>query len=331
MTALALCLAAFFGLFPMIVYALGVRWFDRYEREPWLLLAGTFLWGVVVAAGGAFVINTVLGIGIFLVTGSEAAADLSTGVLIAPVVEETLKGMAVLAVFLLFRSEFDSLLDGILYASMVGFGFAATENVYYIFEYGYVQSGMTGLLTLVFIRVFLVAFQHGFYTAFTGIGLAAARLSRNPLVRFGAPLLGYGTAMFTHASHNLLASLGSGLTCILGSIFDWIGVFGMLAFIFYLVWREGRIVAQYLRDEVAGGLLSEQDYRVACSLGGQLAARWGAWSGGPANWRRTGDFLDLCGELAFKKYQLDRLGEERDNSARIAQLRARLASLQGSG
>jgi hypothetical protein len=39
----------------------------------------------------------------------------------------------VLAVFLFFRNEFDSLLDGIVYGGITALGFAATENVLYLF------------------------------------------------------------------------------------------------------------------------------------------------------------------------------------------------------
>jgi len=321
----ALCLSAFFGLVPMVVYSLGVRSFDRYEKEPWLLLIGTFAWGAILAAGGAFVINTVMGIGFFLLTGDEGAANLVTGVFIAPLVEETVKGLAVLAVFLRFRREFDSLLDGILYASMAGFGFAATENLFYIFSFGYLEGGFGGLLFLTAVRVILVAFQHALYTSFTGIGLAASRLSRNTPVKLGAPVLGFGAAIFTHSAHNLLASMGSGLTCLAGTVFDWIGVFGMVAFVIFLISREHRIMAQYLLDEIAAGLMTEEEYRTACSLGGQFAARWGAL--GQGRWLRTRRYFDLCGELAFKKYQLDRFGEERGNTAQVERLRGELTNL----
>ena len=93
------------GLLPMLFFAWIVYWFDRYEKEPKILLGVVFIWGAVIAAGSAFVINTMLGMGVYLFTGSEAATDLTTGALIAPVVEESLKGLAVLLVFLIFRSE----------------------------------------------------------------------------------------------------------------------------------------------------------------------------------------------------------------------------------
>lgn len=328
MDLLALGLSAFFGLVPMLVYSLGIRAFDRFEKEPWPLLAATFLWGAVVAAAGAFLLNTVLGLGFFLVTADEQTSELLSGVLAAPLVEETWKGLAVLAVFLFSRREFDSVLDGILYASMAGFGFAATENLYYIFSLGYLESGFGGLFLLVFIRVVLVAFQHAFYTAFTGIGLAVSRLGRAPAARVGAPFLGFSAAVLTHSVHNFLAGGGEALTLVAVSAFDWLGVLGMLVFVIYLVGRERRIMARYLLEEVEAGLLSGEEYQIACSPLRQWSARWSAL--GRGRWTHTSRWLDLCGELAFKKYQLHRLGEEAGNSAEVERLRGQLRKVKAA-
>jgi RsiW-degrading membrane proteinase PrsW (M82 family) len=125
-------LSLFFGFVPMLVYAFLIYRMDRYEKEPKRLLRNVFLWGAIIAAGGAFFINTVMGISIYAVTGSETATDFTTSTVIAPLVEESLKGLAVLLVFLLMRNEFDSILDGIIYAAITALGFAATENAYYL-------------------------------------------------------------------------------------------------------------------------------------------------------------------------------------------------------
>ena len=45
--------------------------------------------------------------------------------------------VAVMFVFLLFRHEFDDVLDGILYGALVGLGFATVENVIYYFDAGF--------------------------------------------------------------------------------------------------------------------------------------------------------------------------------------------------
>jgi hypothetical protein len=116
---MALIVSLFFGFVPMFFFAAFVYWLDRYEKEPIILLGATFFWGVVIAAGGAFIINTAFGMGIYVFTGSEGAADVGTTSIVAPIVEEFLKGFAVLIVFFLFRKEFDSVLDGIIYAAIL--------------------------------------------------------------------------------------------------------------------------------------------------------------------------------------------------------------------
>src|SRR5512137_996937 len=157
---MGLIVSGFIGYAAALLFASVLYWLDRYEKEPLVLLGGVFLWGAVVAAGSAFLINTVLGLGIYVFTGSDLATDLATGSLVAPLVEEILKGLAVLVIFLAFRSEFDSVLDGIIYAGVAALGFAATENVYYIYTYGFQQGGWSGLFSLAFIRIILVGWQH---------------------------------------------------------------------------------------------------------------------------------------------------------------------------
>ena len=153
---MALAGAFFFGFVPMFLFAGFVYWLDRYEKEPKLLLGATFIWGVVIAGGGAYILNTVFGLGIYLFTGSESAAEIGTASIVAPIIEEGLKGLAVLVVFIFFYKEFDSILDGIVYGSIAAMGFAAIENVLYIYRNGFQESGWEGFWVLVFIRVFLV-------------------------------------------------------------------------------------------------------------------------------------------------------------------------------
>ena len=247
----------FFGVFPTLIFAAIVYWMDRYEKEPKILLGGVYVWGALVAAGGAFLINTMLGLGVYLFTGSEVATDLTTGSLIAPVVEESLKGLAVLIVFIFFYREFDSVMDGIVYAAVTALGFAATENAYYIYTHGFLKEGWSGLIVLVFIRVILVGWQHPFYTAFTGIGLAVSRLNRSPVIRLGAPVAGWFLAVSAHALHNTLASLLSGLTGLAtGALVDWTGWLFMFLFILWANRRERLWMVEYLQEEVNLGTIT---------------------------------------------------------------------------
>jgi protease PrsW len=313
-----------FGFLPMFLYAAFVYWLDRYEKEPKVLLGGVFIWGAVLASAGAFLINTVLGVGIMAVTGSETAADLTTSAFIAPIIEESLKGFAVVMVFLFARQEFDSILDGIVYAAVAALGFAATENAYYIYTYGFAEHGWAGLVGMVFVRVILVGWQHPFYTAFTGIGLAIARLNRSWGVKIIAPLIGLVLAMFTHAFHNLLASLLSGAGILVGFAIDWTGWLAMFIFIIFLIYREKRWMQEYLQDEVNLGTLSRLQYQTAVSTFKRFVAHMGALSNGRL--RQTSRFYQACAELAHKKRELHTLGDENGNNQIILALRSELSS-----
>ncbi len=325
-TGSAILFSLFFGFFPMFLFAAFVYWIDRYEKEPLLLLGAVFLWGAVVAAGSAFIINTLLGLGVYLATGSQAATELTTGSLIAPVVEESLKGLAVLVVFLIFYKEFDSILDGIIYAAITALGFAATENVYYIYTYGAAQSGLGGAIFMVFVRVILVGWQHPFFTSFTGIGLAITRLTRNWFIKIIAPIAGWCLAVFAHSFHNTVATFLSGFGGMaLGALIDWSGWLLMFLFIIWALYREQQWIVHQLREEVSYGVISPAQYRVACSAWAQSWTRWMAlFSGGYSN---TNQFYKTATELAFKKQHLTTMGDEGGNMAAIQRLRAELARL----
>jgi len=310
-----------------LLFAYILYWLDRYEKEPLLLLGGVFLWGAVVAAGSAFIINTFLGVGIYVFTNSSAASDLATGSLVAPFVEESLKGLAVLAVFLVFRNEFDSVLDGIIYAGVTALGFAATENTYYIYTYGFQANGWSGLLSLTFVRIILVGWQHPFFTSFFGIGLAISRLNKNWFVKVIAPLVGLSIGMFTHAFHNTMSVLlPDGLLGLaIGAGIDWSGWLFMFGIIVWATWREQKHLKKYLASEVQAKTIPQVLYRTACSAWRQMVARTTAIFTG--KYSKTARFYRVCGEYALKRNLLDRVGDEGGTLATVQKLRSEMAQL----
>ena len=323
---MGLLLALFFGFVPAFIYAGFVYWLDRFEKEPIKLLAGVFLWGALVAAGGAFIVNSLLELGVFYFTSSQSAADLTTGSLIAPVIEESLKGAAVLIIFWTAHNEFDSVLDGIVYASITALGFAATENMFYIYTYGYVENGLGGIFVLAFIRNILVGWQHPFYTAFIGIGLAKARLSRRWLSKLAYVVFGWAAAIGLHSLHNTLSYFldGSGGLLITTAV-DWTGWLAMLIFIIYMINREKQLLVRYLGEEVQFGTLFPQQFITAISPSKQLHARLSALV--KRSYRNTSRFYQLCGEISHKKHQYLSLGDEDGNLAAIERLRTELHQL----
>jgi RsiW-degrading membrane proteinase PrsW (M82 family) len=316
-------LSFLFGFLPMFLFAYVVYWVDRYEKEPLALLGGVFLWGAVIAAGAAFIANSLLGVGIYMFTRSEAFTELTTASVFAPIIEESLKGMACLFVFLFFTREFDSILDGIVYASITAIGFAATENIYYIYTYGFQQNGLQGILYMFFVRVILVGWQHPFYTAFIGIGLAVARLNRNLSIKIIAPIIGLTVAIFSHSLHNLISTSFRGLQSLAYSlVFDWSGWIAMIIFIVWALSREQKWILTQLPDEVANGVITPDQFKTASSATSQTLARMKALFAG--KYHLIDRFYSLTAKLAYKKYQAFALGEVNQNQAEIDRLREEL-------
>jgi RsiW-degrading membrane proteinase PrsW (M82 family) len=310
----------------MFVFAYIVYWTDRYEKEPKTILGGVFLWGAIVAAGAAFIINTSLGLGLFLFTGSQSFSELSTSSLIAPVIEEIFKGVAVLFVFLYFRREFDSILDGIIYAAITAIGFAATENAYYIYTYGFKGGGVSGILGIFILRVVLVGWQHPFYTAFIGIGLAISRLNRNNLLKIIVPMIGLGIAIVVHSIHNTITLTfhgWEGLTA--GLIFDWSGWILMVIFVIWALYREQQWIIRQLKEEVSPGIISPAQYRTACSAWLQTYSRINALFS--RKYHLINRFYSLTAELAYKKQQSSLPGEQQRYLSEIDGIRAELAKM----
>jgi RsiW-degrading membrane proteinase PrsW (M82 family) len=199
-------LALLLSYLPMVGYALFIWWLDRYEKEPLRLASTAFLWGTLPAILIARMAEAALELP--LEEGLER--DLISSGLIAPLAEETAKGLFLALLFLRRRDEIDSLYDGFLYGSLVGFGFAATENVFYLIGAG-IEGGTAAMLALASLRAGIFGLNHAFFTGFTGLGLAMARLSPRGFRRLWAPLVGWSAGVGFHAFHNGVLTLVSHL------------------------------------------------------------------------------------------------------------------------
>jgi RsiW-degrading membrane proteinase PrsW (M82 family) len=321
-------LASFFLAFiPAAFYSWMTYWMDRYEKEPVHILGGVFIWGAIVAAGGAYILNTIFGIAIYSFTADPVITDIATGSVSAPLVEEVLKGFAVLIVFLVFRREFDSILDGIVYAAITALGFAATENVLYMMQFGYAEDGWAGIWSIFFLRVVLGAWNHATYTAFTGIGLAIARNNKNVLVRIGAPLGGLILAIITHFVHNTIGVVaGDAGGIFLMLLVDWLGWLFIFGIMLWAIRRERIWIQFHLKQEVSDGLISVAQYEVAISAFKRGLVALGSL--GSAKYRSTRKFYQLTAELAYKKQQIAQVGTRPGNTLEmIEQLRDEIEQL----
>ena len=324
MIFVALIAAFLLSFIPAWIYAYIVYWFDRFEREPKKILVGVFLWGAIVATLGAALAEWLLGEGVLAVTQDQTLSEFATTSFFAPLAEESLKGIAILFVAWILHSEFDSVLDGLVYAGVVAFGFAATENLFYLFS-GYAEKGWGFLLALFVLRVILTGWNHAAFTAFTGAGIGFARVSKKLPVKIVAPVLGWLMAVILHGTYNALLTTESTAGFLLALCLSWLTWTTILALVFWAITRERARMRLYLRDEVEHGILTPTQYEVACSAFTRSMARFG--SIGSGTFWQTRRFYQVCAELAQKKEQLDKYGDERGNAAQIEKLRAELVKL----
>src|SRR5690606_33356664 len=120
--------------------------------------------------------------------------------IVAPVTEEATKGLFLLLLVIWKRQEFDGVLDGIVYAGMVGIGFAFTENILYLIAAWNgvgegVPDGLAAVSVTFVVRCLASPFAHPLFTAFIGIGLGLAVSSRSRAVRVLGPIAGYAVAV----------------------------------------------------------------------------------------------------------------------------------------
>ena len=324
---IAFSVAMVLSFVPAFVYAAILYWLDRFEREPLFMLFGAFAWGALIATTGAIILSIFFETGIIFLTGSIELAEFGGPTIIAPLVEESLKGLAVLLIFWLFRHEFDSVLDGIVYAGIVALGFAATENVLYLYFFGYEEDGWGGMIALFVLRVILGGWGHAVYSAFIGIGLAYARLTRNRLVQIGAPIVGWGIAVFLHALHNTMATVligvFGGFGLIVTLLVDWVSWAVVFGIILWEIRREQKWVAEYLAEEVQLGTITQDQYQHVCSLRDRVK---GLFHG-----KAERHFYQLSVELAQKKHHYSIHGNRDNKLARIGAIRQELAGLATAG
>jgi RsiW-degrading membrane proteinase PrsW (M82 family) len=301
---------------PVPVYVTLVLWLDRYEPEPPLMLAAAFLWGALVAAFFAIVINSA-GVALVRALLDEATAETYGMVVSAPVVEETAKALALFVIFFWKRDEFDNVTDGVVYAAMVGLGFAMTENVKY---YGAAVAEQNALGVFI-VRGLFSPFAHPLFTGMTGVGLGLAAQTARRWVKVLAPAAGFAGAVVLHAGWNASArmtALNEDGAYVLVTYFLVMmpTFFGMLAVIALSLKSEGRVLREHLRPEVARGLLTEAEYLRICSVRGRAGSTCRALlDGGLSHWRARSRLNRAASELAFHRSRVARGVRPRDAEA----------------
>ncbi|GAB2652014.1 hypothetical protein GCM10027271_07320 [Saccharopolyspora gloriosae] len=303
------------ALIPVGVVFAAIVWIDRWEPEPPMLMLGAFLWGAGGATGCSLLLNgSVIGLGELLFGPSEHV--FFERAVMAPLVEEAAKALFVVSLWFWRRSEFNGLVDGIVYAGLTAAGFAFTENILYFgkaFSEGGWGSATGGVVAVFILRGILAPFSHPLFTSMVGIGIGLASRTTDTTKRLLWPAAGFVLAVVLHAAWNASTLLGG--TGFLNVYFlIMLPIFAGTGWL--VVWqrkREQRIVADQLPVLQRAGLIPRSEVEMLASLAGRQGwLRKVRQSAGPEPAKAVRDYQIAVTELAFLQH---RAAEGRTTSA----------------
>jgi RsiW-degrading membrane proteinase PrsW (M82 family) len=171
LTLLAIALA------PGIAIGIYIYLKDKHEREPLSLLLISFFYGVLSTAV-TLAISWPLE---FLVTINQqnVVHQFGNAFFKVALVEEFSKFIFIRFI-LYYNKNFNEPFDGIVYACMVGMGFATLENILYVFQYG----APTG-----FIRMFTAVPAHATFAVLMGYFLGKAKFTHRKEIYYSVVAL----------------------------------------------------------------------------------------------------------------------------------------------
>jgi RsiW-degrading membrane proteinase PrsW (M82 family) len=248
--ALDLLILILVSFIPALIYLIWIRRTERYNREAWGPILGAFAYGAIFATVVAAVLEAIIvalgtavsttypGPEFVFLNGNSSAGVFFLVLIVAPFIEEALKGSGVVA----NRRRLRLVADGPVFGASVGLGFGFFET----FLYGlgaYFAGGLSAGIALILIRSVSSVVLHGSSTGMFGYGYARSR--------FRVPGAGTGTyyllAVGMHAAFNALASLAILLAIlgVSGVAIDVAGILALFAAVAFAFWA-----IEHVRDVI---------------------------------------------------------------------------------
>jgi RsiW-degrading membrane proteinase PrsW (M82 family) len=212
---------------------------DRLEPEPKGYILGVFVLGALVAQGvGIPLKENVFGVGRWL--SLSPLGGLLGAILVVGFIEESLKYFAVrYSVYPL--PEFDERIDGVIYGTTAGLGYATALNLHYIIT----TSGVN--LQAAVIRVVVTALAQASFAGLTGYFLGRAKFEDEPVwwlpagVTLAAVLNGVFTTLHGELTTPALHLAGGGFNPWPGLALAAVVAGGTLGLLYYLMRRANRL------------------------------------------------------------------------------------------
>ncbi len=315
---------------PMFGYLFVLWWLDRYEKEPFGLLLMAFIWGAVPSIILALIAEIVFDVPLQML-GSGLLYDWTSSSVVAPVVEESVKALALVGLMLFVRQEIDSPMDGMIYGGVIGFGFAAVENVLYFMD-AYSTGGMESTVELALLRAVLFGGNHAMFTGFTGLGMALSLETRHKWLKAFWMLSGFALAVMGHAFHNTFSTFwgytnAGGAMLAVTVIADWTGILVLLGVVLWSYFLERGHIRRYTQTLARQHLIPPQEVAILQSTNRRTFTRLQAlFAGDLRRWRLLGRYYQRLTTAAFAWHRMETgaAGAE----ARLRKLEGEIAALQ---
>ncbi|WP_244195013.1 PrsW family intramembrane metalloprotease [Brevibacterium iodinum] len=205
---------------PLLGIIAYVLWLDRWRPQPKLLLGICLLWGAVASVILTLGFSLVGDIALYMI-GINGVPDVIGAVIQAPILEESTKTVLLLVIVLAARRYFEGPLDGLVYGSLIGAGFAFTENILYLGQ-GWNDGELPGLAVTFAMRCLGSPLLHTAFSTCAGvsIGLAARKWPWWSLILMWLPGLALGMILhgFWNASMTFLGVLGQATRDVMGGM-----------------------------------------------------------------------------------------------------------------
>lgn len=167
------------SVLPVILLMIYIYRKDKYEKEPLGLLIRAFIGGIIAIPLDLALVSLIHGI--FISETVFYSAFIEAGFC------EELCKFVILFLTIWWNRNFNEYMDGIVYATFVGLGFACVENIMYVFEGG-VGTGI--------VRALLSVPGHFLFAVIMGYFFSLAKFSDKG--RFGYLMTGLFGAVLAH-------------------------------------------------------------------------------------------------------------------------------------
>ncbi|MCX7759407.1 MAG: PrsW family intramembrane metalloprotease [bacterium] len=254
---IASVLSIFFSIFMLLL----IRQIDLYEKEPWGLIIFSFFWGALGSTILSLFMNEINNI-IFSSIFGRDIGSIMTATISAPIFEEFFKLLVIPIIIILFRVNFNSPMDGLVYIFASSLGFKIVEDLVYGAQFTAQTGAIYGFILLVLVRWIMGFLGHPLMSMFSGFAVGLATVTSNFFLKLVYITIGYLLSVGAHFVWNFMASVGPNLlgwyVCLWFPLQTTILIIIFIFLYFIALNIEKNILRTTLYEDVKNGFLTSE-------------------------------------------------------------------------